>query len=511
MLDFLIGNDFLSSIVAFGLVLIPAIIIHELGHFLAAKAVGITILEFGIGYPPRIAKLFNWGETEFTLNWIPLGGFVRPLGEDMIRPLSEEETRAEREKLLNQLDGQQEANPQPVSEREELASRGVKNVKAVNDVKPWPRILFMVAGALANIFGAFVIFVVIGLIGVEQPAGARVFLQTVEPDSWLAEAGFLAGDFIETLNGEKFDSSREFFTKLNALAGQEAEITLQRFTVEDRPSEELTIHTLVDEDGVAPLANANAMVIVSSIQANSPADAAGVELEDAIIGIGDIDLRPTVNPFTELQRVNRANEGKAISLRVLRAGEIVELQVTPRVNPGAGMGHLGAGVQTEFVSDEGGAIYGEGPIQVDYLPLPFGEAVTYGLTQIRDIISLIFELPARILRGEAQPEEGRVVSIVGITQLGSEFLQQSIEEDRPIVILNYIALISIALGITNLLPIPPLDGGRILFVLVEIVRGRPMSPQHEGTILLIGIAFLLSIGVYFIINDILNPLTNLLP
>ncbi|NJL58066.1 hypothetical protein HC928_25325, partial [bacterium] len=66
MLDFLLGNDFLLAILAFGLVLIPAIIIHELGHFLAAKAVGITILEFGIGYPPRIARLFNWGETAFT-------------------------------------------------------------------------------------------------------------------------------------------------------------------------------------------------------------------------------------------------------------------------------------------------------------------------------------------------------------------------------------------------------------------------------------------------------------
>ena len=82
MLDFLIGNDALSAIVAFGLVLIPAVFIHELGHFLAAKAVGIAILEFGIGFPPRLAKLFRWGETDFTLNWLPLGGFVRPKGEN---------------------------------------------------------------------------------------------------------------------------------------------------------------------------------------------------------------------------------------------------------------------------------------------------------------------------------------------------------------------------------------------------------------------------------------------
>jgi len=77
MFDFLLGNDLLSALLAFGIVLIPAVIVHELGHFLAARAVGITILEFGIGFPPRIAKLFTWRETEFTLNAIPLGGDAR--------------------------------------------------------------------------------------------------------------------------------------------------------------------------------------------------------------------------------------------------------------------------------------------------------------------------------------------------------------------------------------------------------------------------------------------------
>ena len=89
MLEFLLENDALSTIVAFGLVLIPAIIIHEAGHFLAAKAVGITILEFGIGFPPKALTLFRRGETEYTLNWLLFGGFVRPLGENFVRPNSE--------------------------------------------------------------------------------------------------------------------------------------------------------------------------------------------------------------------------------------------------------------------------------------------------------------------------------------------------------------------------------------------------------------------------------------
>src|SRR5687767_11754445 len=82
---------FLFALLAFGVILIPLIIIHEFGHLLACKSVGIAVLEFGLGFPPRVAKLFQWGETDFTLNWIPLGGFVMPYGEDFVRPLTEKE------------------------------------------------------------------------------------------------------------------------------------------------------------------------------------------------------------------------------------------------------------------------------------------------------------------------------------------------------------------------------------------------------------------------------------
>ena len=77
MLATVAGNDIVLAVIAFGIILIPAIIIHELGHFFAARLVGINVLEFGIGFPPRLGRLFMWGETEFTLNLLPIGGFVR--------------------------------------------------------------------------------------------------------------------------------------------------------------------------------------------------------------------------------------------------------------------------------------------------------------------------------------------------------------------------------------------------------------------------------------------------
>ncbi|MBE0689376.1 MAG: site-2 protease family protein, partial [Anaerolineae bacterium] len=190
MTDFLLGNDFITGVIAFLLVLIPAVIIHELGHFLAAKAVGITILEFGIGMPPRAAKLFTWAGTDYTLNWLPLGGFVRPLGEGVVSQMGEEATD---------------------EDREEARRRGIVNSKSVFDAKPWERIVFMIAGAMANFLMAIALFAVVALIGLPEIIGSRARLLYVAPNSALYEAGLRSGDFVEQINGEPLADLDTFY------------------------------------------------------------------------------------------------------------------------------------------------------------------------------------------------------------------------------------------------------------------------------------------------------------
>src|SRR5262245_66460741 len=100
-------GDFLMTVISFLIVLGPLVLIHEFGHFIAARMVGITVLEFGIGFPPRAKKLFEQGGTIFTLNWLPIGGFVRPLGEDFVKPVganATEEQRAAFEKQQAEVD-----------------------------------------------------------------------------------------------------------------------------------------------------------------------------------------------------------------------------------------------------------------------------------------------------------------------------------------------------------------------------------------------------------------------
>jgi regulator of sigma E protease len=172
---------------------------------------------------------------------------------------------------------------------------------------------------------------------------------------------------------------------------------------------------------------------------------------------------------------------------------------------------MGIGIRAEFYNQEGSLVYSEGPPQSILVPQPMGEAIRFGTNRTGEVFSLIAEVPRRLLRGTLTAEEARPVSFIGISQWGADVLQRSIEENQPITILNFIAVISILLGITNLLPLPALDGGRIVFVLLEIVRGRPISPEREGLVHLIGFAFIFSLGILFMLNDIINPLPEILP
>ncbi len=498
MLDFLIGNDLLSAILAFIIVLIPAVIVHEIGHFLAARATGITVLEFGIGFPPRIAKLFTWRETEFTLNAIPLGGFVRPLGEDMIRPLSEAETEEERQRLLESA-----KSDLHFGERAELEARGFKEIRAVHEVKPLPRMFFMFSGSLANFILAFVVFVIIGLVGLPDEVGIRLGILGLMEESPLA--GIQEQDFIERINGEYFQSPEEMVNLLAQSIGETAAIEIRRFS----PSEVLMVDLEVTQEVVDFVQSVEPSVQITDVVEGSPAETAGLRMDDVIVAFNGEPLTTNENPAQSLVEMTNAAAGNEVRLTIARDGELTQILVVPRENPPIGQGRIGIGISPVFTNNVQTLSYIQGT-QFEAVPQPLNVSVNYAWGRIGAIFNMIASFPARLMEGSAEPEERRVVSVVGISQLGGAILQDSIEEDQATPLLEYVALISIALGFTNLLPIPALDGGRIMFVLVELVRGKPIPPEREGIVHLLGVVFILSIGVFFIINDLMNPLTDLI-
>lgn len=500
MLELLLNNNFLSSIIAFAIILIPAIIIHELGHFIAAKMVGINVLEFGIGFPPRAARLFVWGETEFTLNWLPIGGFVRPLGEDMMGPVLEED---EEDFDDEEYDEDKPKNVSYVSEREELMARGVPEHKlqSVNDTKPWGRIWFMVAGAVFNVVSAIIFFIIAALIGIPIEQGARVQLAEISDTSQFNQADVFVGDAIELINGEYFTSHTDFFNFIRD-TDVPVELTMRHpddfDAIEDMAGARYTITITPDIELVTPY------VLITAILEDSPADIAGLQAGDRIVAVQGERLSFD-NPIGDVLTVVDERAGSNVALTILRDNAELVINIIPRENPPVNQGRIGIGIVAQWMSNDGVLFQNANP-QVELIPQSLGASIEYGLNRTWTVLKLIAELPAQLISGAISPEQARPVSIVGISQIGGAFLQQSIRDGSPSMVLDFIALISIFLGITNLLPFPPLDGGRILFVLIEIIRGKPVPPKIEYRIQQIGIALLLILGVIVIIFDIVNPI-----
>jgi regulator of sigma E protease len=478
-------------------VLIPAVIIHEFGHLLAAKSVGITILEFGIGFPPRAMKLFRWGETEFTLNWIPIGGFVLPLGEDFVRPVGEEQVQRDKAKLEERL-LQAESHGKAETEEHERVKR-ILHPKSVNEAKPLGRIFFMAGGALANFVSAFLLFIVIASIGLPEFAGARVNVAYVTPNSPAAVAGLQDRDVIEQINGENFDNPTDFFARLDDLSGQTVTLTVRRGEEGAFVNVELTPEAVENTLQTA-------YVRVMAVMEQTPAATAGLLPGDLIMSFNG----EPVTSNDGLKEMTDAHRGEEVTLGILRAdGTETTVTLTPRVpeETPQDQGAMGISINVAATDNTSGIIYQQGIDQLRYVPQALPTAISFGAQQTGGAIGMVLRLPIDLITGRLNAEEARPVSIVGISTIGGQFLAESIQENRPTMFLSYIALISIALGVTNLLPLPALDGGRIVFVLLEIVRGRPIKPEFEGIVHLIGLALLLSVAVVFILNDIINPIT----
>jgi regulator of sigma E protease len=481
MLEFLQNNSLLTGIIAFVFVLIPAVIIHELGHFLAAKSVGITILEFGIGMPPRALRLFRWRGTDYTLNWLPLGGFVRPMGEGVVSQMGDEGTNEDRKEAL---------------------ARGIQNPQSVNETKPLPRIWFMAAGSLANFLMALVLFAIVALLGLPETVGARTNIFYVEPGTPLYEAGLRPGDVIENVNGLNFASSAELAQTLYE-SRESLTVTVRR-AGEPGP---LTLTIAPDLSSARP--DTTTHPIISFVAPNSPAERAGLQPGDLVLAF---DGAP-INAFTDLQTRTAANLGREITLTVWRAGETFETQLTPRENPPEGEGAMGVAfpeASAVTLDRTSGLVYGEGLAQQILRPQPITAAVPYAFDQFGVVLRTIADVPRQLLDGSAPADMLRPIGPVGVSQAGAFLLNESVEQNRPGIILNFIALVSISLGLTNLLPIPALDGGRILFVIIEMLRGKPVAPEREGMVHLVGLAILLSLMVLVVFNDLLNPVTEML-
>jgi regulator of sigma E protease len=242
----------------------------------------------------------------------------------------------------------------------------------------------------------------------------------------------------------------------------------------------------------APQVVATDNVLISSVALGSPADKAGLRIGDIVVSINGI----LVKSPEELVALTNDHLGQEVLLVIKRGSDTVQVTVTPRVNPPEGEGAIGISIQSAASK-----------ITLKYYSI--GEALWLGVQETFGIVALTVSVPVLILRGLIPAELVRPIGPPGIYQQTASAVQASVQTGWWFPLLNLVGLISTALAITNLLPLPALDGGRIFFIVVEAIRGRRVDPAREGFIHLVGLAILMVLMLVVSYYDIIRPMTTI--
>jgi regulator of sigma E protease len=419
------------------------ILVHELGHFWAALAVGVRVETFSIGFGPRLLG-FKRGATDFRLSAIPFGGYVRMLGE---QPGDE-----------NALD------PQSFQAKAR-----------------WQRAIVIIAGPLMNILLA--IGIVTGLymyefrkeIDTKDPV-----ITSVKPNSPAAEAGFQSGDRIVQFGDQK-DPNWDYLSTQEALnANHTMDVMVDRHGRQLK----LSVTPRMDpKEGIGSIGWIGEQNIqIGEIQAGSPAAGAGLKPGDLFL---NVDGQAVASPVT-VQHAVVHSEGKPVDLQVVRNGQVLHFSIAPvKTNDSKLPYRIGVSFR----------------LPVEIVKLTFPQAFAQSLRFNRQNALMIFQMLGSIIERRVSPKS--VSGPIGIAVMSNEAAQQG-----PWMYLLLMALVSLNLAIFNLLPIPILDGGTLLLLVIEMLLQREVSLRIKETIFKLGFVFLMMIVVFVIYNDISKILTK---
>ncbi|MCI0408015.1 MAG: RIP metalloprotease RseP [Acidobacteria bacterium] len=425
----------LLTILAFVFVLCIVIFVHELGHFLTAKRIGVKVHVFSLGFPPKLWG-FKRGDTEYHIGVVPLGGYVKMAGGDM---------------------GEATGNP------EELPSRSRLERLAI---------LFM--GPAMNILLAVALFTVLFMVGVDRPAGLGdpPVVRIVPQDSPAARAGIQPGDKILRVGDQEVKRWQDALEAFHLSPNQTLQVVLER---EGRPVEtEIRVEARGKEEvgftGLFPEVQPQVM----GLRPGFPAESSGLQKGDVIVKVNEA---PIASSEQLIEAINKSG-GQPVTLTVLRASQLVPVTITP-VREGdrflVGI-DLPSPVVTERILN---------PV------LAFGAAVG----ECARITRLTFITLARMIRGQLSMRQ--MMGPIGIARASGQ------EARRGARNLFYLmGVLSVSLGIFNLLPIPVLDGGHMAIILLEGLARRDFSVKLKERILQVGFVLLLLLMVTVIYLDL---------
>ena len=544
----------LITLIAFVLILSLLVFVHELGHFIIAKRTGITVEEFAIGFPPRAIKLWQ-EEGQITLDGheyvigrkinVPHG--IQPGAQvyaetsidekgrpavtklQLIKPVRGEKEPPENEGFLSKVFAPRTVDLNSVDERKVITvdaiTRGTEYaintipfggyVRMLGEEDPSSpgsfaskskksRFVVLVAGSAMNLLAAVVFFTLTAMSGVPQAAVGTLVTEVV-PNSPAAAAGLQAGDTIVGAGDTEFRYAGDLVNYVDQHKG--SEITLQI----DRNGEILR-RSLVprvnppEGQGAMGVGISYALVaetVVTKVTADTPAATAGLQPGDIILGADNTRFKYEGDLAAYLQK----NQGKNITLHLERNGNQISAALTPRTIPRTSPEPQLLGAPAENQPALGATIEYKYDTKLDHYPLP--QAVVSGVSQTAQFVGLTFYMPIAILRNLIPAEAARVTGPVGIYQQTGSAVNAAIALNWWYPVLWLTAVLSTALAVTNLLPLPALDGGRILFVIIEAIRGKRVAPEKEGAIHFIGLAVLFTLMLVISYYDVINPLPTI--
>jgi regulator of sigma E protease len=444
-------SDFFISIVSVAVVLGFMILIHEFGHYAVAKLLGVRVEQFAIGFGKRLVG-FRKGDTDYRINAIPLGGYVKMSGEN------------------------------PMDERTGDPAEFMSHPR-------WHRFLIAIAGPAMNILLA--IFLLTGVymvhyeyaVFLDQPA----VIEGVKHDSPAAQAGLLPGDRIVKVDGIENPTWEQLQPRVWLSPNQPLTVTIQRG---DQTFQRTIVPQPVttSEVGSAGWFPADP-VIVGQVEPNTPAAKAGLKADDKIVAL---DGKPLVSLEAMIDGLQQT-KASPVDLTVVRGGETLGFHGLVPV--------LG---KTEDPKEQRYRLGFVARSETKVTTLPFSQALSRSLEQNKKYSLLILELAKKIVQGKVSLKA--VSGPIGIAQDAGYAAQQ--KGWTPLLELT--AGISLNLGIFNLLPIPIMDGGVILFLFIEGLMRRDVSLRIKERVYQAAFVFLVLFAVMVIYNDLMKTLPGLM-
>ncbi len=540
-----------NNVITFVFVLSLLVFVHEMGHYLVGRWSGIRVMAFSIGFGPEIAGFTDRHGTRWKLSLIPLGGYVRFFGDedassktdvDQLAAMTEEErahsfagarlwkraatvaagpianfllaivifaalfgiygrTVADPVVAMVTRDGAAaEAGIEPGDRL--VAIDGAKvatfdEVQRYVGLRPGRTIVltverdgqnrdFRIVPKLVEDTDQFGNKMEMGRIGI---ALVDPVVTAVEPAGPAAKAGVLAGDRLIAVDGNNVATYYDIGRYVSEHPGKNIVLTIQRSgAIRDFP---MMTDTLVDtaasgdKKDVGSIGIAPIDPLVASIASDSPAQAAGLEVGDRILSVDGREI----GSIGEVQRSAAAHADKPMTMTVKRDGQTREVAVTPRKSEETDA----FGARTEIATI--GITDGQKPIRLHYEAYGPLQALSEGVKQTASIVSGTFEYIGNVIGGYMKADQ--LGGPIRVAQLSGQMATLGFA-----AVLQFAAILSVSIGLLNLMPVPVLDGGHLMFYAIEAVRGKPLGARAQDIAFRIGFAMVLSLMVFATWNDI---------